>query len=299
MTLEQLRIFVAVAEREHVTRAAEDIRLTQSAVSSAIAALENRYGVLLFDRLGRGIALTQPGKLFLAEAKAVLARAKDAEAALQELAGLKRGRLAVEASQTIGSYWLPKHILSFRRAWPNVEVSFKISNTARVERAVAEGAADIGFIEGEIENPALEQHAFLADRLSLVIGASHPWRISPPKTASDLEQSAWIVRERGSGTRSHFEAALAAVGVLMERLNIVAEMPTNEAVCAAVETADCATAISELVVDGGLFAERLFEVPFRLPSDRQFLWLNHRDRRISKAALAFIGVTGLEGRSLQ
>ena len=77
MTLEQLRIFVAVAEKQHVTQAANELNLTQSATSAAIAALETRYGVKLFDRIGRGIALTQTGRDFLVEARAVLARAFD------------------------------------------------------------------------------------------------------------------------------------------------------------------------------------------------------------------------------
>jgi len=88
MTLEQLRIFIAVAQREHVTRAAVDLNLTQSAVSAAIAALEARHATQLFDRIGRRIALTQAGRLFLIEARAVLARATQAETALADLAGL-------------------------------------------------------------------------------------------------------------------------------------------------------------------------------------------------------------------
>jgi len=98
MTLEQLRVFVAVAERQHMTRAAEALHLAQSAVSAAIAALEGRHGAKLFNRVGRGIELTEAGKLFLTEAKAVLARAEAADLVLAELAGLKRGTLTVQAS---------------------------------------------------------------------------------------------------------------------------------------------------------------------------------------------------------
>src|ERR1700676_4419146 len=96
MTLEQLRVFVAVAERQHVTRAAEALNLAQSAVSSAIAGLEARHEVKLFNRVGRGIELTQAGTLFLAEARAVLARAESTELVLSELGGLERGTLAVQ-----------------------------------------------------------------------------------------------------------------------------------------------------------------------------------------------------------
>ena len=93
MTLEQLRIFIAVAEKQHVTQAAGELNLTQSATSAAIAALEARYDIKLFDRIGRGIVLTQTGRDFLIEARAVLARARAAAQVLSDLAGLKRGSL--------------------------------------------------------------------------------------------------------------------------------------------------------------------------------------------------------------
>src|SRR5258708_32867371 len=118
MTLEQLRVFIAVAEKQHVTQAARELNLTQSATSAAIAALEARYGVKLFDRIGRGIALTQTGRDFLIEARAVVARAKAAAQVLNDLAGLKRGSLALAASQTAANYWLPARLETFKQAHP-------------------------------------------------------------------------------------------------------------------------------------------------------------------------------------
>src|ERR1700676_5233228 len=135
MTLEQLRVFVAVAERQHVTRAAEALNLAQSAVSSAIAGLEARHKVKLFNRIGRGIELTEAGTLFLVEARAVLARAEAAESALSELGGLKRGTLVVQASQTIASFWLPRHLVAFRRAHAGLVMRLEIGNPAQVAGA--------------------------------------------------------------------------------------------------------------------------------------------------------------------
>src|ERR1700759_2079679 len=114
MTLEQLPIFVAVAEKQHVTQAALELNLTQSATSAAIAALEGRYGVKLFDRLGRGMMLTHTGRTFLPEARAVLARAHSAEQALRDIAGLKGGTLVVAASQTVANSWLPLRFQTFQ-----------------------------------------------------------------------------------------------------------------------------------------------------------------------------------------
>src|ERR1700744_3265562 len=106
MTLEQLRIFIAVAEHQHVTRAAGELNLTQSATSAATAALEARYGINRFDRVGRGIVLTRTGRDFLDEARGVVARAKAAVQVLNDLAGLKRGSLKIGASPTVANYWL-------------------------------------------------------------------------------------------------------------------------------------------------------------------------------------------------
>jgi DNA-binding transcriptional LysR family regulator len=118
MTLEQLRIFVAVAEREHMTRAADAVGVTQSAASAAIATLEARHAIKLFHRVGRGIELTDAGRFFLGEARAVLTRAAEAELALGEYAGLKRGHLRLVASQTIAAYWLPERLAAFTAAIP-------------------------------------------------------------------------------------------------------------------------------------------------------------------------------------
>ena len=155
MTLEQLRIFVAVAERQHITRAAEALNLTQSAVSAAIAALEGRHDAKLFNRIGRGIELTEVGKAFLTEAKDVLSRVQTAELALAELNGLKRGMLCVQASQTIASFWLPRHLVVFRRAYPAIDIRLSIGNTAQVAAAIHAGTAELGFVEGEVLDPLL------------------------------------------------------------------------------------------------------------------------------------------------
>src|ERR1700737_2316905 len=142
MTLEQLRIFIAVAEKQHVTQAARELNLTQSATSAAIAALEARYGIKLFDRVGRGIALTQTGRDFLVEARGVVARAKAAAQVLDDLAGLKRGSLTLAASQTVASYWLPARVQSFKKAHPGIDLQITIANTEQVAQAVHQGSAD-------------------------------------------------------------------------------------------------------------------------------------------------------------
>jgi DNA-binding transcriptional LysR family regulator len=175
MTLEQLRIFVAVAEKQHVTRAASELNLTQSATSAAIAALEARYGIKLFDRIGRGVVLTQTGRDFLIEARAVLARARAAAQLLTDLAGLKRGSLTIAASQTVANYWLPGRLQAFHAAYPGIDLKIAIANTEQVARAVHEGSVDLGFVEGEVDDPLLAISKTDGDSLVVVVGTKHPW----------------------------------------------------------------------------------------------------------------------------
>jgi len=289
MTLEQLRIFVAVAEREHMTRAAEALGLVQSAVSAAIAALESRHGTPLFHRIGRRIELTDAGRLFLVEAKAVMARAAAAEQRLAEFAGGPRGKLAVHASQTIASYWLPRHLMAFRRAYPEVDVQLAIGNTAQVTEAVLAGTADLGFVEGEIDAPTLSNQVITGDKLVIVVGMTHPWIEKRKVTLADLAAADWVLREQGSGTRSEFEAELRRLGLDPAKLKVALELPSNEAVRSAVVAGGGVTAISELVVEALLRLGSLYRIDIELPA-RPFHVLHHRERYRSKASQALLDI---------
>lgn len=289
MTLEQLRIFVAVAERQHVTQAARALNLAQSAASAAIAALEAQHGTRLFHRVGRGIELTEAGRVFLPEARAVLARAEAAELALAELAGLQRGRLLVQASQTIASHWLPHHLVAFRRRYPGIEIGMAIGNTAQVAAAVIDGAAELGFVEGTVQDSRLLMSRIATDRLVLVVGAEHPWASRGEIAPQDLLGTDWVLREPGSGTRAAFEAVLERHGLSLGATRVAMELPSNEAVCAAVEAGGGATVISASVAAAGLEAGLLHLVRFPMP-ERAYQVLRHRDRPRSNAAAALLDI---------
>lgn len=289
MTLEQLRVFVAVAERQHVTRAAETLNLAQSAASAAIAALEARHGAKLFHRVGRGIALTEAGTLFLVEARAVLARAEAAELVLSELGGLKRGTLSVQASQTIASYWLPRYLVAFRRAHPGIDIRLNIGNTAQVAAAVRDGAAELGFVEGVIDDPALTVEQVARDQLIVVVNPDHPWSMIDRLEPERLVESDWVLREPGSGTRSVFEAALERFDLSLAMLRVALELPSNEAVRSAVEAGMGATALSASVASPSLEAGLLHHVPLTLP-ERDFLVLRHAGRYRTRAVDALLGI---------
>ncbi|MDB5367469.1 MAG: LysR family transcriptional regulator [Rhodospirillales bacterium] len=287
MTLEQLRLFIAVASLEHVTRGAAAAGRTQSATSAAIASLERHFGAKLFDRVGRRVELTDAGRLLLGEARLLIARTQALETSMQELAGLTRGRVAIHASQTIAAYWLPAKLAAFRAQHAEVEVAVAIGNTRQVAHSVRDGSADIGFVEGAIGIDHLDERGFEGDRLALLVGAGHALAGKNRLDAATLASADWVLREPGSGTRTELEAALPSLGVDPSKLRVVLELPSNEAVRAAVEAGAGLTAISELVAAASLRAGTLKRLEPALPA-RRFALITHHDRHLSAAAQAFI-----------
>lgn len=285
LQLDQLRVFVAVAEREHLTQAAEALHLTPSAVSSAIRNLEERHGVALFHRVGRRIELTDAGRIFQREAQAVLDRAGAAELVLAELGDLRRGSVRLMASQTIASYWLPPLLVEFHRRHPGIALHLVDGNTSSVADAVLDGRAELGLIEGRIDEPALAVRTVATDRLCLVVTPGHPLAGRAAVSAHELRAARWILRERGSGTRSAFEDGLSAAGIDPATLDVALELPSNEAVRSAVLHGGHATVLSELVVAADLASGRLARVTFELP-ERGFRLLFHKERHRSRSVRA-------------
>lgn len=269
-----------------MTRAAAALHLTQSAVSGAIHALESRHDVKLFHRVGRRIELTDEGREFVLEAKAIMSQVRSAEARLHDLSGVRRGSLAVFASQTIAAHWLPRHLVRFHEEFPQIQLCLEVGNTAQCAQAVLAGAASLGFVEGTIEENSLSVKIVAWDRLVLVVGRDHPWTRSTPRFPEDIHNTEWALREPGSGTRSSFEDAVSAMGVMPAGLHVAMELPSTTAICTAVEAGRLATAVSELVAKAGVESGRLVVVPFDLPP-RAFSLIRHRERHHSRAAEAF------------
>ena len=305
MTLEQLKIFIEVARLEHVTRAAEALNLTQSAVSAAISALEARHEVILFDRVGRRIALTEAGRLFVDEARGVMERARAAELALADLGGSASGLLRVHASQTVASYWLPSRLVSYHERFPRVDLRLIVGNTQSAVDAVIAGSAELAVVEGEIAVANLKRSTVAEDRLVLVVGRRHAWTDGRKLVAEDLLETNWIMREAGSGTRAAFESQLSSLGVDPHQLSVVLEMPSNEAAMAAVEAGLSATVLSSRATQFHSMAGRLHVVDFPIPL-RRFSVVYHPERHVTRALRSMLdlldedfgdeGAAGVVGR---
>jgi len=281
MTLDQLRIFIEVAEHGHVTRAAEALDMSQSAASSAIAALEASYQIKLFDRVGRGIRLTETGQIFLREARAVLDRASMARSVLQDLAG-HPAAVAIAASQTIATYWLPRRLAAFHAANPRVRLNVVIRNTNEVESAVVESEVNIGLVEGPTQHPALIRRQIDHDQIVLVVASDQPPLPVNARGQLDLRAITWVIREAGSGTRRGLEDLANREGLSLDDLNIFLVLPSNEAVREAIEAGAGATIISRHVVASAIAAGKLIEIPITLPQ-REYALVHHRDRHATLA----------------
>ncbi len=287
MTLNQLRIFLLVAERGHMTDAAKQLHISQSGASAAIAALEREFGVKLFDRIGRRIELSEAGLRFLPEARAVLERASAARLVMENISQTVSGAVSIAASQTIANYWLPERLAAFHNTFPLVKLDVVPGNTQQVEQAVLDGQATIGLVEGRTRSQALRRQSVDSDRLILVVPAEMSAELTELRGPSGFTRLRWIVREAGSGTREVLEDLVGQEGLGLDDLKIFLVLPSNEAVRQAVEAGAGATIISERVVRRSLVEGRLRRVPVDIPP-RDFALIAHRDRQASVAQQALV-----------
>lgn len=297
MTLDQLRIFVAVAEALNFTTAARTLGRSQPAVSAAIAALEDACATRLFSRVARHVELTEAGALLLDHARDLLRRASEAEQAIDDLVGLKRGSLRLFASQTVASYWVAPLLSRFRARYPMIALSLDAGNTTQAAEALRAGAADIALVEAPVDDPAFARTSLPGDRLELVVAPTHPWARHDKIGLHVLTGTEWVLRERGSGTRQIFEDWLRAHKVNPAALQVTLELPSGEAVKQAVEAGGGATVISSLTVARELQSGRLRRVALTGPGgkgdplpERHFHLIRHRERYRSRAEAAFIAM---------
>ncbi|RXR23696.1 LysR substrate-binding domain-containing protein [Sphingobium fluviale] len=286
MTFDQLRIFVIVANHLNMRRAAELLNRTQPAVSAAIGALESRGNVRLFHRVGRHLELTEVGKTFLPEAQAVLLRMEAARRTLSDLAGGQTGTLHIFASQTVATYWLPSRMARFAATHPAVQLSLSVGNTTQALAAIVSGKAELGFIEGRVDETNILSQTIGEDRLGLYVARDHP--LAETKVdRKQLSTIGWILREKGSGTRDHLVSGLRGLGLEFEDLDIRLELPSNGAVLNAVITGNFVCAVSDLAAESRLHAGMLSRLDCELPA-RTFKMIAHRERYKSRIAQAFI-----------
>jgi LysR family transcriptional regulator, transcriptional activator of the cysJI operon len=296
MDARRLEVFRAVARHSSFTRAASDLHLSQSAVSQQIAALELELGGPLFDRSRRRVRLTPAGAALLARADALLAGFAEAHRAVAAARGAVEGDLRVSASLTIGNYVLPVPLATLGLRHPALRLQVTIDNSEHVVAALLSGAADVGFVEDEVERSGITVTHVLDDELVLVAPAGHRFAALTEVPLEELAAEPLIQREPGSGTRLVAEQHLRAAGLMPETLRVSAELSQIETIKASVEAGLGVAILSrsslgkELAL-GTLIALPLAGVPIRrrlaavtltgattLPAARELIALVARER---------------------
>jgi len=230
--------------------------------------------------------------LLLDEARALVSRADAVKLAMREFLGLSRGRLQIKASQTIASHYLPPRLVDFHQAYPGVALAVSVGNSTEVVEAIVCGNVELGFVEvpeQEVQDPRLSVEMIARDDLVMVVSPNHPWTIKDKLTVDDLTAGKWVLREDGSGTRAAFVKALGGLGVPYGNLNIAIELPSNEAVLAAVLAGAGATILSARVCADAMKAGTLKCLPVFLES-RAFYAIQHGDRYRSRAVSALLEI---------
>ncbi|MBI5025282.1 MAG: LysR family transcriptional regulator [Nitrospirae bacterium] len=231
----KLRVFCTVAETKSFSKASEIIHLTQPAVSLQIQALEELYGIKLFDRSSSAVSLTRPGEILYKYAKEILSLYSSAEKEISEITGLVKGSVTIGASSTIGNYLLPGVIADFRKKYPKVKVHLFIGNTKRIVELLSSGNIDVGLVEGDVNRQKIIVERLLLDELILIVPHTHPWAKHANISISELPKEAFIFREEGSGTRQVVEKYLAKYDILPQNLKISLILGSTEAIKGAVE----------------------------------------------------------------
>ncbi|MGD0471337.1 MAG: LysR substrate-binding domain-containing protein [Terriglobales bacterium] len=231
----RLKVFRAVAKHLNFRKAAEELCLTQPAVTLQIKALEQHLGVLLFDRSGARISLTPAGTMLLKYARKIEKLETVALAGLSQLAGEQRGDLRIGASLTIAQYILPRVLGAFQQQHPLVRPYVTTCNTEQVLESLVAREVSLGFIEGPPLRRDVRTEIFLEDEIVLIAPPAHEWSERGFVEPEELKQERLLMRERGSGTRRVVEIALQKRGVKAKHLNLAMEFDSTEGIITAVE----------------------------------------------------------------
>ncbi len=278
-SLKQLRVFLKVAHYQNISKAALDLAMSQSAVSSSLSDFEKHYDIQLFDRNGKKLQLNELGRALRPQAQALFEQAQVFEQLLQQQSTTPA--LRVGATLTIGNYLAVGIMAQYMKQHPGAEVQLHVANTASISQQVKNFELDIGLIEGELQSPELNVFPWREDELVVFCSPGHPLAGRKSLRDKDLLAATWILRESGSGTRQTFDRAMAG---LLSQIDVGLELEHTEAIKRAVE-ADLGISCLSRVTLGEAFARGSL-VPLAVPQRdfrRHFYFILHRQKYLSSA----------------
>lgn len=213
-----MRVFIAVAEKENFTRAAEFLHMTQPAVSQYIQSLERAVGTKLLERSNKYVRLNKAGEIVYHHAKEILALYDRMQYLVDDLRHSASGDISIGASYTYGEYVLPHIISQVMKQYPGVKPTITIGNTQEIEARVAGKQLDIGVVEGGMKHDKLRMEPIASDRMSIIVGAEHRLAKDEKTNLTNLHGETWIVRESGSGTREATDKMFAKHGIIPDKI---------------------------------------------------------------------------------
>ncbi len=230
-----LQVFVVAAEVENFSVAAQELNLSQPAVTQRIRALERQLGVKLFERQGRRVFLSDAGAYLLPLAKDLLRRSKRLEEMMHSLRGEVVGHLVIGCSTTTGKYLLPQLMARFIDHYPGVQATVRVGSRHRVLDLLAAREVALGFTSAMIPRREIRYHPFLQDEVVLIAPTYHPWTQKPHIQPEDLLRERLILREPESGTYTAMERGLFQRDISVDELRVVMTLGNSEAIILAVE----------------------------------------------------------------
>ena len=291
-TLDQLRILRAIVREGSFKKAADTLFVTQPAVSLQIQNLEKQLEICLFDRGGRKAQLTEAGKVLISYCDSILNQCQEACRAIDDLQNLKGGSLVIGASQTTGTYLMPRMIGLFRQKYPEVSVQLQVHSTRRTGWSVANGQIDLAIIGGELPselNEMLDVTSYARDELALVLPITHPLAKLTELSKEDLYRIKFISLDAQSTTRKVLDQLLSNSGLDIQRLRIEMELNSLEAIKNAVQSGLGAALLPVVSIDRELAAKTLCKPKvIDLKVQRELKFIRHPARYCSRAAEAFV-----------
>jgi len=238
-TLEQLVILRAIVNSGSFKNAARNLFLTQPAISLQIQNLEKQLKTTLFDRTKKQIELTETGNLLVRYSNRILALCEESSRALDDLSELQSGKLILGASQTTGTYLMPKIIGLFRQKYPNINVQLNVDSTRKIAWSIMNRQIDLGIVGGEIPKELrkiLDITPYVEDELALIVPRSHPFVKSGSIKKEDLYNLKFITLDSYSTIRTVVDDTLSKNGIDVTRLKIEMELNSIEAIKNAVQS---------------------------------------------------------------
>lgn len=210
------------------SKAAEELHITQPAVTRHIKQLEDHFKQKLFERKGNSISLTHAGTVLLEHTKNILEQHKTLEFDMNALIDRTQGVLSIAASTTMAQYILPEALSKFHQKFPKVQLTLISANTQDVEKKVLDSAVELGFIEGNSKNREISYHPFMKDEIVLVAAKGHALFNKGAIAIKDLHNLSLVLREEGSGSLDIIKQALKEAQVPVEKLNVVIRLGSSE-----------------------------------------------------------------------